>query len=353
MVDGPDFRIGREWQVELLERGESKLVAISYHGSANVLQALPLASAAPFDRPEWFHLLESVGGLQPFIAAAQDECGSAVFPLMQPQANGNPLAEWQNIFWRPLFSHGADTQALLTAIARDLAGKRSHVSLTHVPNEDGSADLLAGAFRNAGWVVIPHECGANRTLRLAGRNFDEYLSGRPGPLRSGLRRCSALLEISVSSRFNPDSWQEYEAVRHNVWQRDERSAEIMRRFAQEEGAAGRLRLGIARLRGRAIAAQFWTVEADTAWVHDTAQAEAGRQLSAGMALTAALLEQAIDHDKVQSVDFGIGDDAYPDVWSEEMQPRFRLDCHRPGNPKSWPSLAVATARKLASKAASG
>jgi len=61
----------------------------------------------------------------------------------------------------------------------------------------------------------------------------------------------------------------------------------------------------------------------------------------------------IDTDRVALVDFGTGNDPYKATWMEELRPRFRLDCHRPGNPKSWPHLAKAALRTLASRKRAG
>ena len=70
-------------------------------------------------------------------------------------------------------------------------------------------------------------------------------------------------------------------------------------------------------------------------------------------LTAALFEHVIDGVLDDLVDFGTGNDPYKAMWMEELRPRFRLDCHRPGNPKSWPRLAKAGLRKLASPKRAG
>ncbi|OYX11185.1 MAG: hypothetical protein B7Z15_12305 [Rhizobiales bacterium 32-66-8] len=50
------------------------------------MQALGLASAAPFDRAEWFTLLAQEGELPPFVALASDGAHSAALPLMREGA---------------------------------------------------------------------------------------------------------------------------------------------------------------------------------------------------------------------------------------------------------------------------
>lgn len=329
------------------------MIAVSYHDRVNVLQALPLASAAPFDRVEWLDLLASEGGLSPCIALAQDDGEVAALPLMRVGEKLQPLANWYNFFWRPLFTRGADGMPQMTAIARDLARKQNRVTFTRVPGEDGSADRLAAAFRAAGWAVLVEPCDANHILRVGGRSYADYLAARPGPLRTTLKRKASKVKIAILTRFDAAAWRDYEAVYAASWKPAEGKPAMLRRFAEQEGAAGRLRLGIARKDGRAVAAQFWTVEAGTAWIHKLAHTEEAVPLSAGTVLTAALFEHVIDRDGVEIVDFGTGDDPYKGTWMEEMRPRYRLDCHRPADPRSWPWLLRAGLRKLASRPRAG
>jgi CelD/BcsL family acetyltransferase involved in cellulose biosynthesis len=107
-----------------------------------------------------------------------------------------------------------------------------------------------------------------------------------------------------------------------------------------------LRLGIARAEGEPIAAQMWTVEGGTAWIHKLAHTEASKPLSPGTTLSAALFEQVIDRDGVSLVDFGTGDDPYKRDWMEQVRPRFRLEMYRPGWPGNWSAIVKRTARRL-------
>ena len=72
-----------------------------------------------------------------------------------------------------------------------------------------------------------------------------------------------------------------------------------------------------------------------------------------LGLSAALFEQVIDRDRVEWVDFGTGDDPYKRDWMEQVRPRWRLTCLRAGDPRNWPTLAKALARKLVSRPAAG
>ncbi|MBO9499668.1 MAG: GNAT family N-acetyltransferase [Novosphingobium sp.] len=312
-----------------------------------------LASAAPFDRSEWFTLLAEEGGLEPVIVSAQNSKQAAALPLMRARDALVPLANWYNFTWRALATPGADRESLLVAIAAKLKDQGDRLLLWPVPDEDLSATAIAAAFRSAGWAVIREPCDTNHILRIDGRSYEEYLAGRPGPLRTTLKRKAKKIAVTIADSFDPKAWRDYEAVYQSSWKPSEGKPAMLRRFAEQEGAAGRLRLGIARHDGRAVAAQFWTVEDGTAFIHKLAHTEGTEQLSAGTVLTAALFERVIDTDKVELVDFGTGDDPYKNLWMEETRPRYRLECLLPGRPANWLRLAKAGLRKLASGSRAG
>jgi hypothetical protein len=325
------------------------VTAVSYHDRVNVLQGLGLASASPFERSEWFELLADEGGLEPLIALAREGEEALALPLMREGDTLFPLANWYSFAWQPLASPGADSARLIEAIARELALQARRIVLFPVPRESGGADLMAQAFRAAGWAVQVERCDTNHVLRVGGRTYDAYLASLPGPLRTTLERKAKKLEVAIHDIFDPAAWADYEAIYAASWKPEEGKPAMLRRFAEQEGAAGRLRLAIAHHEQRAVAAQFWTVEAGTAYIHKLAHIEEATSLSAGTVLTAALMKRVIETDRVGLVDFGTGDDRYKGVWMDEIRPRFRLDCMRRGNPRNWPALGKAALRKLASR----
>jgi CelD/BcsL family acetyltransferase involved in cellulose biosynthesis len=107
-----------------------------------------------------------------------------------------------------------------------------------------------------------------------------------------------------------------------------------------------LRLGIASISGRPVAAQFWTVEGGTAFIHKLAHVEDARDHSPGSLLTAAMMERAIDVDRVSEVDFGTGDDPYKRDWMDSRRPRYRLDMHWTRDPRAWAEFVMASVRHL-------
>jgi hypothetical protein len=337
------------------------VIEARYHDSVNVLQALSASglsasgTPAPFDRAEWFALLAETG-LTPLIALAReagtdDADQTAALALTEDRGRIVPLRNWYSFTWRELAPAGAAGDRLLEAIARGLKQRGHRVTLEPVPGEDGSAQRLARAFRAAGWQVLVEQCDTNHVLDVGGRSFAEYWDSRPGPLRTTLKRKARKVDAQVLTRFDAGVWDDYERIYAESWKPAEDFPAMLRAFAVSEGEAGRLRLGIARADGVAVAAQCWTVENGIAYIHKLAHLESHRHLSAGTTLTAALFAHVIDIDKVALVDFGTGDQGYKADWMGAVRPRFRIDCLDPGAMRSWGPLARRKVRALRGAAA--
>lgn len=337
------------------------MIAIEYHADLKEVQSDPALSSllsaasqhAPFDRLAWWQGLSEHCGLSPLLAVARDGDALAVLPLQPGNGGLSALANWYSFRVKPIVSAHADAPRLLGALARSLAARSHRISIAGLPDEDGSASLLEQAFRGAGWIVLREACDTNHVLDVAGRSFEAYLASRPGPLRTTLKRKSSKMETQVVSAFDPEIWAAYEDIYAESWKPSEGSPDFLRAFAQQEGEAGRLRLGVARADGLAIAAQMWTVEGGTAFIHKLAHREDARPLSPGSVLSAALFRHVIDTDHVTLVDFGTGDDGYKRDWMEQVRPRYRLDMFRPLDPRNWPFFAKHAIRRLAGRGKHG
>ncbi len=325
------------------------MIAVTYHDDLNEVQGDPALAAlfarqtAPFDRLEWFTGMAEECAMTPLFAVARAEHAAAALALTAAGGHPRALTNWYTFRWRPL----GDDLALLTALAVDLKKRAWRVTLAPLPAEDGSATLLATAFRAAGWRGALEQSDVNHVLLVAGRGYAEYLASRPGQLRTTLKRKAGKVRVALHDSFDVTAWADYEAVYAASWKPEEGSPAFLRRFAEAEGAAGRLRLAIAYSDGRPVAAQLWTVEGGTAWIHKLAHIEEAKSLSPGTTLTAALMERVIDRERVELVDFGTGDDAYKRDWMDAVRPRYRLDLFDPASPRAWPHLARAALRRLA------
>ncbi|OBX20848.1 hypothetical protein A9995_01140 [Erythrobacter sp. QSSC1-22B] len=323
-------------------------VAVSYHDTVSKLQALDHLAHSPFDRSDWYALLEQFGR-HPTIAMAEHAGETAALALMRSASGLQSLNHWFAFAWRPLAAPGPAGDTLLRAIARDLRSQAPCVTLDYLPDEDGSATRLRAAFREAGWLTRLEPRDTNHVLEVGTRDFAAYWAQRPGPMRTTLKRKAKKVEVEILTHFDTQAWQAYGDIYNRSWKTEEKDADLLEAFARREGALGHLRLGVARYEGVPVAAQFWTVEHGTAFIHKLAYDQDHAKLSAGTTLSAALFEHVIDTDHVQLVDFGTGEDGYKRDWMDTERPRYRLTCIDPWQFAAWRLVARKLADRLASR----
>jgi CelD/BcsL family acetyltransferase involved in cellulose biosynthesis len=97
-----------------------------------------------------------------------------------------------------------------------------------------------------------------------------------------------------------------------------------------------LRLGVAWLGGKPIAAQLWIVSHGRAEIYKVAYDEGYKAYAPGTLLTALLMEHVIEVDKVAEVDYLIGDDPYKKTWMSDRRERWGVIAY---NPRSLGGLA--------------
>ncbi len=309
------------------------------------------AGGVLFDRLDWFRRTWTfcAPGNRPLIIRARAEGSDAWLFLAETGNAAKGLASWYTLAFRPIITgapSAATARALIVAMARRLRPRLSLLTFDHVPEAD--AELLRAGFSRAGWIAHVAPQTANWSIDVSGKSFADYWAERPGQLRSTAKRKAAKtpMELTVLDRFDADAWADYESIYADSWKPEEGSLDFVRAMAEEEGAAGALRLGIARIEGRAVAAQLWTVEHGTAIIHKLAHREDVAELSPGTILSQAMFEHAIDRDHVSLIDFGTGDDRYKADWMDTRVMRMRVELYNPRKAAGLIGAAKAGLRAL-------
>lgn len=296
-----------------------------------------------FDRLEWLRELHALCLSDQSPAIVHSELnGAQAWMFLTKRGTGNygALANWYNFTYRPIFTGDFDEVtklALLANLANKMRTKAHRIEISPVPDEDETASLTERAFEQAGWIVFREKIDENHILRVKGRNFDQYWAARPGQLRSTVRRKAKKNRVStrIETKFHAEDWEDYLAVYERSWKPSEGNPDFLKKLAQQEAAAGCLRLGLAYIDGKPVAAQFWTVENGEALIHKLAHIEDATKSSPGTLLSVAMFQHVIDVDHVDLIDFGTGSDGYKRDWMEEVRDRYQLSLFWPNNPLSW------------------
>jgi hypothetical protein len=291
-----------------------------------------------FEGLSWFRSIEAhcPPPGRPLVARARAGERQAWLFLAREGGRGQAFRCWYSLRFGLIGDAGG-----ATAIARALRKVLHRLEI--YPLED--AESLADGFRRAGWATFLSPATASWRIDTKGQDFDAYWAARPGKLRNTAQRKAkaAGLDIEIHRAFDEAAWAAYESVYAASWKPEEGSPAFLRALAEREGAAGKLRLGIARKDGVPLAAQLWLVEGGTAWIHKLAYREDSKALSPGTVLSMAMFRAALDEDKVVRIDYGTGDEPYKRDWMAHRATLWRLEAF---NPRSLRGLAGAARAAL-------
>jgi hypothetical protein len=262
------------------------------------------------------------------------------------------LASWYSLRADIVDRHPdqAETPDCLEALARTLRQLGSIHRITISPLKYDPEDITNG-FRAGGWLTRIEQASVAWRICTEGQDFAAYWAQRPSRLRNTAQRKAkaAGLDIVIHRAFDEAAWGDYESVYEASWKPEEGSPPFLRALAEQEGAAGTLRLGIASKDGKPLAAQLWLVENKQAIIHKLAYREDSKELSPGTVLSMTMFRSALDEDRVRWIDYGTGDDAYKRDWMEERVPLMRLIVYNPTTLRGLAGAARAAASALVAR----
>lgn len=255
-------------------------------------------------------------GIARWVEALGNYYTSLYTPILAPEANELELA------------------GLLQAASCDHGGAHVMRFAPMDPAAPAYAATLA-ALRSIGWIPFRYFCFGNWYLKVA-TDWDTYLVQRDGRLRNTLKRKGkkfaaegGTLEIVIDPAQAEDATADFNQVYSRSWKKPEPYPEFIPGLIRWLAAKGWLRMGIARLRGQAIAAQLWIVQANKACIFKLAYDETYAKHAAGTLLTAHLMQHVIDRDHVKEVDYLIGDDEHKKLWMSHRRERWGIVAYNP------------------------
>ncbi len=168
------------------------------------------------------------------------------------------------------------------------------------------------------------------------KNWADYLKDRSGQVRSTIKRNTkkfaaegGRLEIIEGGERLEAGLAAYQAVYGQSWKVPEPYPDFVPGLIRLCAQRGWLRLGVAWLKDKPVAAQIWIVANRRADIYKLAYDEAHKALAPGTLLTALLMERVLDVDQVREIDYLIGDDPYKAAWMSQRRERFGLIAYDP------------------------
>ena len=284
---------------------------------------------------DWFGLLAghalAEGSIARHYAMLDDGVVRCVLPVRisgRHQVSG--LTTFYTTLFRPLFVPGIapDEFALLIRRALKDVGASS-IRLDAMDARHPSFVTTLAAMRLAGLQPFTFFSHGNWYLPASGLAFEDYFATLPSRVRNTVRRGEKRLLTSghveiLSCAANEDleravdAWQRIYAA---SWKRPEPFPDFMPGLIRLCAARRWLRMGIAYHENVPVAAQIWVVNAGRAAIYKLAYDQAFARLSAGTVLTARLMRHVLDEDRVDEVDYLVGDDGYKKDWMTRRRAR--------------------------------
>ena len=272
-------------------------------------------------------------------ADAGDSHVKSLMLLYRDAPSSSRLAALSNYYaslYSPMASTArtaSDRKGAMASLVRDLSDCRPRldvVNFSPLDAESADTDALASALAERGWFARRYYCFGNWTLPCEDLSFEQYLATRDSQLKNTLGRKSkkllaaGTLEIVTKPDDVDGAMDAYDTVYASSWKQAEPYPTFVRNWARRCAEQGWLRLGVARVGGVPVAAQFWFTVGRRAYIFKLAYDDAQSKWSAGTVLTAHLMRHALDVDRVVEIDYLTGDDAYKQTWMSHRRERVGL-----------------------------
>lgn len=312
---------------------------------------------------DWFGLLQrqvypADPGIRYYYLADQGR-PTIILPMRRITQGGvrmlESLSNYYTSLYSPLLGQSSDPTALghlLAASTREQGGAHVMRFAPMDPQSPAYAALL-NELRAIGWIPLTFFCFGNWFLRVEG-GWDDYLRKRSANLRSSIKRRNrefaaggGTLEVVSGPDGLDEAIAAFQEVYAASWKKPEPYPDFVPSLIRLLAARGMLRLGLARLQGKPIAAQLWITGQSKASIYKVAYHHAYAAMSPGTVLTSFLLRHAIEHDRVGEVDFLIGDDDYKKIWMSDRRERWGIVAF---NPRTFVGCALML-RELAGRMA--
>lgn len=224
------------------------------------------------------------------------------------------------------------TQGIVACLAEGLRGLTwQSLRLEPVADDDPAINRLQQAMANLGIESQRLFHFVNWSHRLRDQSFERYFADRPSRLRNTVARKRRKLkrEHGCEIRLYKDrhldrALADYAKVYQASWKDGERFRDFVPALVRTTAAAGWLRLAVLYIDGEPAAAQIWFVLHRKASIFRLAYDERWQRYSPGSILTTFLMEEVIDRDGAESIDFLTGNERYKQDWMSERRERWRL-----------------------------
>lgn len=204
------------------------------------------------------------------------------------------------------------------------------LDLNSIPEENNCFDILKIAVQQGGGKYRDVACYGDWYLDEIECSGDDFFSNLPQKIRKDVSYCRRRLQNMGNFEFklitNDDMIDHYMDLYYSVYSKSWQEREgvgpnFHRDLAKIAARNGWLRLGFLSLNGSPIASQFWISCNNYAYILKTVYDQNYKKYSPGKILTLEIVRFVIDIDKVKTIDYVQGDEAYKQDWTPKRRER--------------------------------
>ncbi len=276
-----------------------------------------------------------------FFVLRIDGAVTIALPVRIRRSRGATHVEALSNFYTAVYAPAIGESTQASHMSRLIRGMQSVLprlasfKLWPMDPQSASYRVLREGLAGAGFRCFDYFCFGNWYLRVDS-DWPSYLAQRAGAVRSTIKRMGkkfaaegGRLELGFGGPDLGRQMAAYNEVYAASWKVPEPYPAFVPGLIEACAQRGWLRIGVAWLGDKPIAAQLWYVASGRAHIYKLAYHDAYKHLAPGTLLTAKLFEHVIEQDHVHEVDYLIGDDPYKQAWMSDRRERWGLVAYNP------------------------
>lgn len=262
-----------------------------------------------------------------------------ILPCFCEHSNNNELKSLTNYYsslYVPIVNKNhSEWKSGIRIIVKEI---KKHKPLWHtvnfhpLPSNNKVIDELQKALKLEGFWVQRYFAFANWVYQINGISFDDYYQERPSRLKNTIKRkikklnkeCEYSIQIYTTTDKLDELISDFERIYQLSWKQDEPYPNFVQGLIYKYAKKNQLRFGFLYVNGQAVASQIWFVTHGTVSIFKLAYDPSYKQYSTGSILTKELMRYVFENDKITSIDYLTGDDAYKRDWMSERNERIGL-----------------------------
>ncbi len=332
---------------------------------ASTLSNFRFASVGDFFlSSEWFQCLDATvmhpsNPARVYVASGDGDTPTALGVFHRSGATAD-LRSFTNYYtgeYRPLIplaGGSAQTADFLRLLVSERPRWRS-LEFDYLRSDRADAAEIEATLSANGFAVERELRYENWFLPVRGADFKTFYDSRPSQMRNTVtRREKKLLkahavDIRLVTAPTDDlerAIADYVSVYNSSWKTEEPHPDFTPTLVRTCASLGILRLGIMTVDTVPAAAQLWIKHGNRALIYKLAYDEKFADYSVGSILSRELFKHALDIDKVEEIDYGVGSERYKRDWMTDVRQFERISALNLRHPRGLAAAGIALGKRL-------